>query len=812
MRASRYSRMLQDTDTIPSYTGEEGQAAHQEGEQGDLTQKQLGHAERLNRLLFRNTDYAWKMFEETYTARDCKAFIEPPEGDVYLLEHGRVFNRLLRNVTKDFASGKTVAVTPTAMLFRYAQLGLARPEYWTEPTVEYLTYEVIRAMYKVPQKPQRDLSSLLNELLSVWRLFFQCKGPMNDPLDAIASEWQLPPIETLPKMYNTKDFSGRLQICVPKYPINWRLAFCAAYLYAIAEGLDQNTRQQASRFLRLLENLLASSKVDTRFVHSAQFEEFPEDVQTQIKQAVDMMPYKAMTAIGQSGATLGSQATEDKETNLLEFNLRRIARAVETKSSPLALDGLWKQVEEAYTADGKTAIPLLLYNSFLSGYLTLFNPDRSVQVWNHMIASGVKPNMRSWVALLEGCTKARDLDGLNAMWTRMLNTGLEPDNYAWTTRVNGLLRFRQVTQALAAMDEMGKRWLAAENLLHLHPTNKGSKKQKPSKKAVNKCTKPSVEVINGAISGLVQLPTNSMTYEKRVEFVQKILGWSTRFQIQPDAITYNSLIQLYLGAGDKRTAFMLIEQMEKQGLKGDVATHNMLITAAFDSNTFDGQSEQQQTDKVLKIFDELEATGTKANAYVYSTVIDRLLKKYSNYSGVLAVIKHMTSRDLIPSAQVYTSLITYYFTSEPPKIAEVDALVHHLFTNVGAANDRILFDRLIEGYAAHNEVGKMLSVLTRMSKEGKLPGWEALMAIVRALMQDGDHERAQAIVRDVERGEGVARGGIMGDQRGEARFMAMVRNFGLGEEDQRMGDFMKSAEHEQGTDYEQGGSRNERLD
>ena len=115
-----------------------------------------------------------------------------------------------------------------------------------------------------------------------------------------------------------------------------------------------------------------------------------------------------------------------------------------------------------------------------------------------MIAHNVKPNMHSWVALLEGCAKAKDLNGLNAMWQRMLNTGLEPSNYAWTTRINGLVSLKQINKAFVAMDDMAKRWVAAENAINnAQATAKGQKGPKKSSlsKAVNTCTKPSIEVV-----------------------------------------------------------------------------------------------------------------------------------------------------------------------------------------------------------------------------------------------------------------------------------------------------------------------------
>ena len=83
-----------------------------------------------------------------------------------------------------------------------------------------------------------------------------------------------------------------------------------------------------------------------------------------------------------------------------------------------------------------------------------------------------------------------------------------------------------------------------------------------------------------------------------------------------------------------------------------------------------------------------------------------------------------------------------------------------------------------------------MSVLTKMSKHGKLPGWSALKAVVRALVDDGDFERARAVVRDVERGEGVAQGGIVGGAQGQREFFFIVRGFGIGLEEDRMGDFM----------------------
>lgn len=443
-------------------------------------------------------------------------------------------------------------------------------------------------------------------------------------------------------------------------------------------------------------------------------------------------------------------------------------------------------------------IPRRIYNAFLSGYLIVLSSQRSVQVWNHMIANKVMPDHQSWVALLEGCVKAQDLNGLKAMWQRMLKAGVEPDNYAWTTWVHGLFSMREVNQGLAALDDMGKRWTSAENAINAPQKNgrnlRGLQKLPGSAKAVNRCTKPSVEVVNGAVSALVQIRGNQIRQDKRIGFVQKILGWASNFDIKPDVRTYNSLIQLYMRAGETATAYKILNQMEKDGIKSDIATYTMLLTAAMDGPRFQSASPSEQTELILSMLSEIESAGLQPNAYIYSNAIDRLLKRSSNIDAVQALVSHMTSRNLIPSAHVYTSLVTHHFQQSPPNLPAVDAIAHQIRTAHLTASDRILFDRIIEGYASHGEIRRMNDVLGTMLRHGKMPDYNVLIAVLHAYVADGDMHAARKIVKDVQRGTGVAANRITGGVTGEARFFEAVKRLGLHvdeeEVEQSMGESM----------------------
>lgn len=807
-RTGRYSRYTQIVDTAGTsregaYPSRVKQAAISSTGASAPEEQRISYARSIEEALKRrDVQKAWDLFLENYTSKNCTALTDPSFQDIALLNGGKIFAKLSTAIGKMFYEGDEVPATPTHVLFRYEQLGIARHQIWRS-TMANLTDHLLSTLSGSSQE-KRDFEVILLELISVWRLFFQCKGRLENALDSISPYWDsIPSVEELAALTDiqeTRNFGLRLQHYHPKYVLSPVTQFSAITVFNLLNqstlDISNSVKEQAQPFVNLLTYLLGGASVTYAFKHtevSTDFKGLPDDFRRSVLEQIKSAPRQAMMRLGSEApiqpgskeATTDRRRSEvDSASKLEQFYQKRIARAVLSQSNATTLNGLWDEVVFAYTPQDtkKPAIPPKIYDAFLAGFMALFQSERSVQVWNHMIAHGIHPTLRTWVALLEGCEQARDLNGLNAVWDRMVNAGVEPDNYAWTTRVHGLISLRQIHAGFAALDEMGTRWLSAEEAIKKTSPSRNSKGDRTlsaTTKVVNICTKPSVEVINGAISALVQ-PRQSLRLEKRIDFVHKVLQWGGNFDIRPDVRTYNTLIQLYLNAGDYSTTFKILRQMEKEGMEGDVATHNMLIRAAFNNQKFDNMSPTQQAERVLHLFEELEKGGLKLNAYVYSSTIDRLLKQYSNFVAVRIVVDHMLSRKLVPSPQIYTSLITHYFREDPPSIVAADSLVTQIFSNPRATTDKILFDRIVEGYADHGEVGKMMSVLARMSKHGKLPGWQALMSVVRALVKAGDHERARLVVKDVQLGEGVAKGGITGGEHGQREFFALIRGLSLG--------------------------------
>ncbi|KAF2683740.1 hypothetical protein K458DRAFT_418722 [Lentithecium fluviatile CBS 122367] len=745
---------------------------------------------------------AWELFIQHYPSRTCPAFESPPFSDIPLLSGDKIFSRLLDGLNTAFCNFAAFEVTPTQALFRYQQLGIEDRLMWYH-TIGYLTDQVLWSICdsRPEDGPKRGTKALLEELLSVWQLFFQCKGEAPDPLHGISPEWpHIPDLLSLRQiLHGEGKFSRRLEKFHPKISSSPNLQFSAITIFNLFDEVNQESFQvseslknESAPFIRLVTAALAGSRlIESALLHtkySLSFKNLPKNFQAAVLNQVNSAPIHALNKIGvRHWKRDGEEESDGKELsdaekaeNLESFYISQILNAVMHQSHVGRVETLWETIKVAYRGpDQKTAIPLRVYNSLLEGFMRLRHSEYTVIVWNHMIASSVKPDVSTWNAMLEGCKLAQDFEGFNAVWERMLKTGTNPDVYLWTNRIHGLVTFRQISMAFAAMDEMGKKWLAAENAIKNPPKpRKGNTPHPPALKA-NPFAKPSIETINGAISAVAGWREGrGMRYEQKLEYMQKVLQWAGNFGVQPNTRTYNILIQLYLSAGDYPTTFKLLRQMEREGLEGNIHTHTMLIQAAFDNQKFDGISKSEQADRILTLFSELEAGGLNLNDRVYSIIVDRLLKFYGNVSAARTVIDHMVSRKVVLEPHIYTSFISHYFSQSPPDIAAVDSLLLHIFSGPGAHTDKLFFDRVLEGYAKVGETGKMMSILARMSNHGKLPSLRALTHVVRALIEAGEWETARLIVRDVQKGEGVAKYGATGGKVQEARFFDMVRELG----------------------------------
>lgn len=472
--------------------------------------------------------------------------------------------------------------------------------------------------------------------------------------------------------------------------------------------------------------------------------------------------------------------------------LKRLGRAMERTDFTRA-DALWREITQLYqnqqtkplntedlsTGDSTTMaestelemkpskISMRVYNFFLLAFMTLRRPDSAIDVWNHMVSSGRQPEQASWGAMLNGCRTAGDPKSIETIWAKMRATGVKPDVQSWTTRIGGLIRSGKWDLGIRALEEMGDIWKEAAR----QARNRGQSPDIGGALAatgdIGEIVKPSSATVNVVLAGLIKTGKG--------ELAPRILAWAKAFRITPDIVTYNTLLRPAVRDGRPGEASELLQQMETLNIQPDVVTFTIILDGLFRDNSL-ASSKGSPTDQhaaVAAILAQMEDSGVQANVFSYGTIIDNLLKSSApNLPAARAVLDHMASRNIKPSSHIYTILLTYYFSQTPPDLAALDVLWNRIKIEHGVV-DHIFYDRMLEGYGRLGEFNKMMAFLRRMAKEGKAPGWDALLVVLRAVIQADEWDMARDLINDVESEDGVFHAGIRG-RKGEDEFRHFV--------------------------------------
>lgn len=400
-----------------------------------------------------------------------------------------------------------------------------------------------------------------------------------------------------------------------------------------------------------------------------------------------------------------------------------------------------------------------LFSQFLSAFFAMRRQAEAVEVWNFMIQNNQLPTLRHWHAMLTGCTAARDLTSMREIWKNMLAAGIQPNMKTWTIWIHGLMACGDYKSGMHALEDLGKIWKPAS------PATNGA--ASPAKEAIEDQLIPSLAPVRAALSGL--------SLSNNIDRADTILSWAKKQNLTLDTQTFNITLRPVVRASNEPKIQSIFRDMQAASCPPDIATFTIMLNGLLSNPTspFHTNPPAEQQSAVFAILHEMERNGLKANTFTYSTILDGLLDpKIFNVPAAQAVMEHMTRNNVKPSPHVYTILTTHFFTLSPPDLVAIDNLLHRIRlekTNL----DPIFWDRMIEHYARVGETEKMLLILREMPQEGQSPGWMALLACLRVLVEQREWEAVGDLVRDVEDPRGVLRHGS-GPWRGKDAFWELV--------------------------------------
>lgn len=277
---------------------------------------------------------------------------------------------------------------------------------------------------------------------------------------------------------------------------------------------------------------------------------------------------------------------------------------------------LWKQYQQLL----KTGQPVQVSGPTYGNMIKAFGQAQDVQsvqdLWKHMREQQVRLTAVTLGCMVEALVSnnhvAEAWKIVNDAWSsdqrELLNTVI------YSTIVKGFTMSRQHDQVIAVFKEMQERGIACNTVTY-----------------------------NTMLNGLARC---GMMHE-----VPELLKGMRDSDppVQPDIITYSTIVKGYCIAGDVDRAFALLDEMKKLGnVKPDEVLYNSLL---------DGCAKQSRVEDALKLLEEMKREGVVPSNYTLS-ILCKLLGRGRRLEQAFEIVKTFTEEyGFKANIQVYTCLM-----------------------------------------------------------------------------------------------------------------------------------------------------------
>jgi pentatricopeptide repeat protein len=707
------------------------------------------HAEILKEKLLGSAPLleSWHYFVEHFGPDVEKPAFTSTPSFLNSIAHTLV-RRIIDAKRRDALSDKLPSVTEISKV--YLRLGILSGLDWGE-----MIFILLEQMLRSEQNPPAGIyDHLITDILGAWNVVCRRKGDYHcfPPLGSDLNWSYVPRVSSgdVNQMYRKRGAQVAFGILTPPLKLHHlqaipMVALATFVILTNSTTLASTYLEHASPFVSLLSQIINTPGIVLGHIYakddsSPLIAEFVKSNWVTIKERASQMsedlPTKQEQPIddrkpGSDDSHRDSFVQKRLQDALKRGNLRQVNEIwsdvvqwpVKVTNSPQP----YSMKRGTFTAE--------LANLFILIYMTLRQPTPAIDVWNHMVRSGLQPTLQSWNAMLSGCKDSRDWKTLEVVWKSMLASGAQPDVVCWTTRISGLIEAYQFDSGIRALDEMGRIWLAAAKMQH----PKMKLEQLKLLPGVDGAAKPTIETINGAVGGLLR--------KHKVEAAHHVLAWGGKFGITPDINTYNALLRPLIRSGHVKQATALLQQMQKAGIQADVATFTTILDETFRSS--EHYTPEEQKEIVDSVFFEMKEAGVQPNLHTYATIIYQLLQSsHGNLSVVNAVMERIAQQGLQPSPQIYTMIIQYHFSQRPPNLDAVRAIIERATMVVGGT-DHVFWDRVVEGYAEAGETAHALTVVGNLHRANQKLGYLAMRMLLFALAQNEEWDAARTLVRKV---------------------------------------------------------------
>lgn len=396
---------------------------------------------------------------------------------------------------------------------------------------------------------------------------------------------------------------------------------------------------------------------------------------------------------------------EELKPGLACFNgyLVALAKAGDVEKAQSVLDQM-ERLFESGELDGKPS--LISYSTVLSAFAhSRSEPKVAESILQRMIDQDITPNAISYNSVINAYVNSRNIERaeelLGEMHTRFLqgNTEVRPTVQTYTTVLSGWSRLRS-----SDAGERGERLLRLMREL----ANSGELESPPDIVAYN---------------AVLDCWAKSKSPDARRK-AQALIETMEKDGIKPDVYSYNILIRSFVRAGKIAEAENVLATMVDAGVEPDITSYNTLLDAWSKSNLRQATSRVRSLFRTIRKNDHLEP-----DLVTYNTLL-HFYSKRGNGEKAESLLDEMCRGEskVRPDSISFNTVISAWANSTDPKSAErAEAILDRMIEMGGRVRpDIISFNAVMGAWVrsrspkAFQQCKRLLSLMNEIQQDGKM--------------------------------------------------------------------------------------------
>ncbi|CAH8295359.1 unnamed protein product [Eruca vesicaria subsp. sativa] len=318
-----------------------------------------------------------------------------------------------------------------------------------------------------------------------------------------------------------------------------------------------------------------------------------------------------------------------------------------------------------------------IYNHVLDTLLGENRIQMIYKVYRDMKRDGFEPNVFTYNVLLKALCKNNKVEGAQKLLVEMANKGCSPDAVSYTTVISSMCEIGLVKEGkglAARFEPVVSVYNALINGLCKEGDYKGGFDL--MREMVEKGVSPNVISYSTLINALCSCGETELSFSLLAQMLKRgchpnvhtlsslVKGCFVRgtsnvdavelwrsmiigFELQPNVVAFNTLVQGLCSHGDMKKAMSVFSHMEENGCSPNIRTYGSLINGFAKRGSLEG---------AVDTWNKMLTSGCSPNVVVYTSMVQALCR-HSKFREAESLIDIMSKENCAPSVATFNAFI-----------------------------------------------------------------------------------------------------------------------------------------------------------